>query len=427
MKRRDFLSTAAVAATAGTLSMSQRAVRADDEKTLRLAVIGTGWYGMVDAKAALNAGGVEIAAICDVDSDHLSQSADELESLQGKKPATYKLYEEMLDDEELDGVIIGAPPHWHALMLLACLDRGIDVYCEKPLSYDVREGQAMVEAVEASDCVVQIGFQRRQSQAFREVKEFIAQGGIGNLVQVDAQIHYRAGLKDNTPQDPPVELDWDLWSGPGPMIPYSPQVGHKSWRLEQTSGHGHLIDWGIHLIDSCRMILDAGMPSSITAAGGLYQYKDRITTPDTLSVHFEFEPCPVFWKHRLWGATEYMPETNNGIFFYGDEGTIFATDRKWTVVRGREAVKEEHEVPVDLGGLHMVDFLEAVRTRRPTVCPVREGFRTTSTVQLAMIAYESDSIVRWDAEKQELIGASDEANSLLRREYRAPYEHPYTM
>jgi len=427
MKRRDFLSTAAVAATAGTLSMSQRVARADDEKTLRLAVIGTGWYGMVDAKAALNAGSVEIAAICDVDSEHLSQSADELESLQGKKPATYKLYEEMLNDEELDGVIIGAPPHWHALMLLACLDRGIDVYCEKPLSYDVREGQAMVEAVEASDCVVQIGFQRRQSQAFREVKEFIASGGIGNLVQVDAQIHYRAGLKDNTPQDPPAALDWDLWSGPGPMIPYSPQVGHKSWRLEQTSGHGHLIDWGIHLIDACRMILDAGMPSSITAAGGLYQYKDRITTPDTLSVHFEFEPCPVFWRHRLWGATEYMPETNNGIFFYGDEGTIFATDRKWTVVRGREAVKEEHEVPVDLGGLHMVDFLEAVRTRRPTACPVREGFRTTSTVQLAMIAYESDSIVKWDADAKELIGGTPEANALLRREYRAPHEHPYTM
>ena len=86
-------------------------------------------------------------------------------------------------------------------------------------------------------------------------------------------------LKDPTPQEPPASLDWDLWCGPGPKIPYSPQVGHMNWRLERTSGHGHLVDWGIHLIDACRKILDLSMPQRITAAGGIYHSRTRSPRP----------------------------------------------------------------------------------------------------------------------------------------------------
>jgi len=421
--RRAFLGTAAAGAVA--LGQAARGARAaEPRKTLKLGVIGVGWYGMVDAKAALKVGGTEIAAICDVDSDHLAKSADELEKLQGKRPKTFKLYEEMLA-EPLDAAIIGSPPHWHALHLIAALDRGLDVYCEKPLSYDVREGRAMADAVKKSNRVVQIGFQRRQSRSFAEVKDFIASGGIGNLVQVDAQIHYRAGTKDPTPQEPPPSLDWDLWCGPGPKIPYSPQVGHHNWRLEKTTGHGHLVDWGIHWIDSIRMMLGLGVPEQLTAAGGIYLYQGKITTPDTLTVHFEFDKVPVVWRHRLWGSTEYAPETNNGIFLYGDGGTVFANDRKWTFIPpGKDAKWEEHDAPADLGTLHMENFLECVRTRRQPDCPVEEAFRTTSTVQLAMIAQETASVVNWDAAAEQ-IPDNPAAAALLKREYREPWEHPY--
>ena len=126
-----------------------------------LGVIGVGWYGMVDVRAALKVGGVEIAAVCDVDRDHLKQSADELEKLQGKRPQTFKLYEELLDLKGLDAVIIATPPHWHALQFIAALQHGLDVYCEKPLAYDIREGQAMVEAAAKHGRIVEIGFQRR--------------------------------------------------------------------------------------------------------------------------------------------------------------------------------------------------------------------------------------------------------------------------
>lgn len=419
--RRTFLGTAA----AGTLALGGTAHADDQNGPLRIGVIGVGGYGMADARAALKVGGVEIVAVCDVDSEHLNSSADALEKLQEKRPQTFKRYQDLLELDGLDALIIGTPPQWHALIFIAALEKGLDVYCEKPLAYDVREGRAMVEAADASDRVVQIGFQRRQSQAFQQAKRFIASGGAGEIVQVDAQIHYRAGTKDPTPQAPPPELDWDLWCGPSPKIPYSPQVGHRNWRLEKTTGHGHLVDWGIHLIDTTRMMLDLPMPKAITAAGGLYHYQGKITTPDTLTVHFEFDRCPVVWRHRLWGATEYNAEVTNGIFFYGDEATVFATDARWVVVPpGKGKEHEVHEVKTDMGANHMADFLEAVKARRKTACPIADAYRSTATVQLAMIAYETGSPVRWD-EASEKIVDNPAAAGLLKREYRAPWKHPY--
>jgi len=420
--RREFLSAAAATAAAGALAPQVLAA----DKPLKLGVIGVGWYGMVDAKAALKVGGVEIAAICDVDSEHLDKNAAELQKLQGQRPATFKLYQDLLAAGGLDAVIIATPPHWHALQFIAALDKGLDVYLEKPISYDIREGRAMVERAKRSpDRVVQVGFQRRQAKAFQEAKQFIAGGGAGRIVQVDAQIHYRAGTKDPTPKDPPATLDWDLWCGPGPKIPYSEQVGHFNWRLEKTSGHGHLVDWGIHLIDGLRTILGLGAPRQITAAGGLYELKGKITTPDTLSVTFDFDACPVVWRHRIWGAAEYAPDVNNGIFFYGDKATVFATDNKWVVIpQAKGAAREEHEIKSDAGTAHMADFLAAVRARRQPSCTIEDAYKSTATVQLAMIAYESGTVVRWDP-TAEKIADNPAAAALLKRDYRGPWKHPF--
>ena len=421
--RREFLGAAA----AGTVALRSAVYAADSgkDRTLKMGVIGVGWYGMVDARTALKVGGVEVAAICDVDSEHLEKSAAELEKLQGKRPKTFKLFEQLLDEKGLDILVIGAPPHWHALMFLAALERGLDVYCEKPLAYDVREGRAMVEAAKKAGRIVQIGFQRRQSEALQQAKEFIAAGKAGKIVQVDAQIHYRAGLKDPTPQNPPEVLDWDLWCGPGPKIPYSPQVSHHSWRLEKTSGHGHLVDWGIHLIDAVRMMLGLAMPKQIIAAGGLYHYQDKITTPDTLTVHFDFDRLPVVWRHRLWGAQEYNPEVNNGIFFYGDEATVFASDSRWVVIpKGKGKERQEFAVKTDMGLNHMENFLKAVRTRKQPACTIEDGFRSTAMVQLGMIAYETASTVRWDEASEQIVD-NPAAAKLLKREYRQPWKHPY--
>jgi predicted dehydrogenase len=198
-----------------------------------------------------------------------------------------------------------------------------------------------------------------------------------------------------------------------------------SWRLEQTTGHGHLVDWGIHLIDATRLILGLGMPQTVSAVGGLYYLKGRITTPDVLTAHFEYEPCPLTWRHRIWGAEEYVPEVSNGIFLYGEKETLFVTDDRWEIIpKGKGKERKVYQANADAGSLHMAEFLNAVRTRQQPGCLTEDAYASTASVQLAMISYETGRKVTWDAAKETIPGETG-AVKLLKREYRRPWKHPY--
>ena len=419
VSRRQFIQSA----IGGSVALSGLLDGAQAQTPLRMGVIGCGWYGMVDVQAAFKVGGVEVVGICDVDTQHLKDSADKIQDLQGKRPRVFKDYKELLAMPELQAVIIATPPHWHALPFLAALDRGLDIYCEKPLAYDIREGQAMVAAAGKSDRIVQVGFQRRQSPAVRQARDYVQQGRLGRIVNVDVHIHYKAGMRDTTVQDPPASLDWNQWCGPAPKLPYSPQVGHFAWRLEKAYGNGHLVDWGIHLIDATRWILNETMPHTVQASGGIYYFKDQITTPDVMCAQFDFDTCPVIWQHRMWGAQEYTPEIANGILLYGEKGTLFVTDSQWIVIP-REGERQVHRVKADMGKAHMAGFLEAVRTRKPPLCLPQDAYQSTSTVQLGMIAYELGRKIEWDANAQQITG-SRRTRARMKRDYRAPWKHPY--
>jgi predicted dehydrogenase len=425
MKRRKFLEISSIGTAAFATSFYIPAVQ--NAGKLKIGLIGAGWYGMVDVKAALKDGGVEVTGICDIDSDHLKTSADELEKLQGTRPKTFKYYQDLLDMKGLDALFIGTIPHWHALQFIAACEKGLDMYCEKPLSYDVLEGIAMVNAARKAGNIVQVGFQRRQAESFKKVKELIEAGKIGELHQVVAQIHYNPGTQDTKIQPPPPALDWEEWCGPAPKLEYRPSIGHRSWRLEKEYGNGHLVDWGIHHIDIIRKILGEGMPEDIYASGGIFYYKDQITTPDTLTVKFGFKKAPVVWQHRLWGNGDVTPEFNNGIFFYGNKGTIFADDSKVVFFpAGRDSKREDLTVPTPLmQENHVGNFLKALRNKDRSLitCTPEDAFQSTATVQLAMISYNSGSIVKWDQQKKEIIG-NPEAAKLLKREYRGKYQHP---
>ena len=425
MKRRHFLKQGTIGSAA--LYSSIHIPGFSQEKKIKVGVIGVGWYGMVITEAAFKAGGIEVLAICDVDTEHLNKSADDLEKLQGKKPATYKAYEDLLEHKGLEAIFIGTQPHWHALQFIAACKKGYDIYCEKPLAYDVNEGLAMVKAAQETGNIVQIGFQRRQSAAFAKTKEMIQEGVAGKIHQIGAQIHYNPILKDNTIQTPPASLDWEAWCGPAPKLPYSPNIGHIAWRLEKEYGNGHFVDWGIHHIDIIRYIMDLNMPQSFYTTGGLEVLKGKITTPDTLTSRMIFDSVPLTWQHRLWGSGDLNTQFNNGIFFYGEKATIFASDRKIVIMpAGKEQVQEVIEIPgQDMAVAHMADFLNAVKQKDKNLisCPIEDAFRSTSTVQLAMISYYTDSIIKWDQESNSIVN-NTEASELLAREYRGKYKRP---
>ncbi len=425
MKRRKFieLSTAGSAAVATSFYLPD----SSRDRTLRVGLIGAGWYGMVDIKAALKTGGVEVIAICDVDSAHLNSSADEIDKLQGKRPLTFKYYQDLLDTKGLEAVFIGTIPHWHALQFIAACQKGLDIYCEKPLAYDVMEGIAMVNEAKNAGNIIQVGFQRRQSNAFAKAKELIESGKIGTVHQVVAQINYIPVLEDTTIQQPPATLDWEEWCGPAPKLGYCPNIGHKAWRLEKEYGNGHLVDWGIHHIDIIRRIMGEEMPSEFYTKGGIFELKDKITTPDMLT---SYMTCPGFqlvWQHRLWGTGDVTKEFNNGIFFHGEKGSLFAEDSRVTVFPAvKDAQKEVLAIPTEMmQEKHVETFLNAVRNKdkKLITCTPEDAFKSTATVQLAMISYYAGSVVKWDQVKKEISG-NPEASRQLKRDYRGKYVHP---
>jgi predicted dehydrogenase len=422
--RRAFVQTAAK----GTLLAAPAVLGRAQDRRLKVGIIGTGWWAGVDMKAAWAVGGVEAAAICDVDTAMSDAFLAECEKAQGSRPRVYKHYQELLDHPGLDFVILTTPPHWHALQFIAACEKGLPVYCEKPLAYDPREGQAMMAAQRKAGNTVQVGFQRRNSDAFHAVADYLRTGKSGRIVQLEANIHYKAGTPDPTPQDPPQTLDWNQWCGPAPLKPYSPAIGHRSWRLEKTTGHGHLVDWGIHLIDAARMITGAQLPRRVQAAGGLYHYKEKITTPDTLVAHFDFEEFPLTWRHRLWGSQETSPAYNNGIFVYCEKETVFVTDSRWEIHPNQKEAKPT-VMPArmkgsDMSEAHMKDFLDALRAERQPSCPIEEGWKSTTTVQLGMVAYESGQTIDFDARTVAIPG-NKTAHAMLQRAYRKPWIHPW--
>ena len=431
MKRRTFLQKAMIG-TAGLLTATNYPAFANQQlgkinsKKIKVGLIGAGWYGMVITEAALKTGDVEVIAVCDVDNVHLKDSADKLEQIQGTRPKEFIDHQEMLNVNGLEAVFIGSVPHWHALHFVDACNKGLDIYCEKPLSYDVNEGKAMVSATRKAGNIVQIGFQRRQSKTFARVKELIESDAIGKVHQIKAQILYSPSPGDNTVQAPPASLDWDKWCGPAPKLDYRPSIGHKAWRLEKEYGNGHLVDWGIHHIDIIRTVMGFQMPESTIATGGIEVLKDKITTPDTLNVVMNFEGCPVIWEHRLWGTGDMNSEYNNGVFFYGENGTIFANENKLII---KTKVSKELET-IDLSNPtmqedHVANFIEAVKTKNKELlsCTVDDAFLSTATVQLAMAAYYTNSKVVWDNTNQ-TISNNTEATKLLARPYRAGYTRP---
>ena len=330
MNRRTFLEKASLGSALAVSPFAIPYISADTK--LKVGLIGAGWYGMVITEAALAVGGVEVIGVCDVDSQHLSDSITKLEKIQGSKPKAFKDYNELLEEKDLQAVFIGTMPHWHALQFISACEKGLAIYCEKPLSYDVAEGLSMIKAARKAGNIVQIGFQRRQSEAFKRVREYIASGKAGEIQQIEAQIHYNPSIEDITVQEPPASLDWETWCGPAPRLDYRPSIGHKSWRLEKEYGNGHMVDWGIHHIDIIRVILDLDMPHTFRSDGGLFKLKGEITTPDTLDAHMYFDKQTLKWQHRLWGTGELNKKYNNGIFFFGDQATVFGSDNKMIIM-----------------------------------------------------------------------------------------------
>src|SRR5580658_9087242 len=284
MNRRQFLKVSSAAGLALCAGGPGIAEAAGENK--RVGLIGCGWYGKSDLFRLIQVAPVEVVSLCDVDRDMLSRAADLVASRQSskRKPRLYGDYRQMLAEKDLDVVLVGTPDHWHALPMIAAVESGADVYVQKPISVDVIEGQAMLDAARKHQRVVQVGLERRTTPHLIEARNDIVKAGkLGTVSHVEIYCYYSMRAWQNPPDtDPPANLDYEMWTGPAPMRPYNSLVHPRGWRNFMEYGNGIIGDMGVHMLDLTRWMLGLGWPISISSAGGILVDKDgKANTPDT--------------------------------------------------------------------------------------------------------------------------------------------------
>jgi len=414
-------------------------IRADSGRKYRTALIGSGWWGMNIARAALQSGECRIVAMCDVDTNQLNPAAAEIEKLSGETPKKYKDYRELLDAEKPDIAIVGTPDHWHPLITIAAVKAGAHVYVEKPICHTIKEGRAMVDAVRAAGRVVQVGTHRRISPHNVSGMKFLWEGGAGKIGMVRAFVHSGGGPESPRPnQDVPEGLDWDMWCGPGPKRPFNTKIHPKGFRQFLDYGNGTLGDWGIHWMDQILWWAREAYPRHIFSTGGraisgppVNDARGQTTdAPDHQVASFKFDDFTAVWEHRKFGANNAEKGENVGCYFYGTKGTFHMAWRDgWTFYptgRGQKIINEQPKLnqPDSQNILELwVDLLKAIKTRTRPVCDIELIHRSTTMSLLGMLSLKIGRSIEWDAEREMVVGDAA-ANQLLRREYRKPWVYP---
>ncbi|MBN2477394.1 MAG: Gfo/Idh/MocA family oxidoreductase [Pirellulales bacterium] len=446
MDRRKFLQAGA----AGLALSSARGYAAEslDGKAKRVGLIGPGWYGKCDLFRLIQVAPVEVVSLCDVDKRMLAEAAEMVADRQAskKKPRTYGDYREMLKEKDLDIVLIATPDHWHALPMIAAVEAGADVYVQKPISVDVVEGQAMLSAARKHGRVVQVGVQRRSTPHVIEARdEIIRAGKLGKIGLVEIYCYYHMRARGNPPDaDPPDYLDWEMWTGPAPMRPYNELAHPGRWRAFTEYSNGIVGDMCIHMFDTARFMLDVGWPNRVGSSGGIFVdpgSKANISDTQTATFDFDDDDLTIVWQHRTWGDSP-DPDYPWGVTFYGEKGTLKLSVFRWDFQPHgggqpihRDVTYELEQYPEDKTEkrlekhcapairYHMLDFLEAIRTRGKPVADIEQGYISTASCILANLACDLGRTLTWNPKQGRVVG-DDEANRLLRRPYRAPWVHP---
>ncbi len=444
MNRRTFLQAGAAGLAWSSLSDHASAITGQGPK--RVGLIGSGWYGKCDLWRLIQVAPIEIVSLCDVDKKMLAEAADLAASRQAskKKPRTYTDYRAMLAEKDLEIVLVATPDHWHALPMIAAVEAGADVYCQKPISVDVVEGQAMVAAARKHGRVVQVGTQRRSTPHLIEARDrIIKEGKLGKIGFVETYCYYHMRGQGNPPDMPPPDyLDWEAWTGPAPMRPYNTMIHPRGWRSFKEYGNGILGDMCIHMLDMVRWMLELGWPKRISSTGGILVDKgSKANVPDTQTATFDFGDLDVVWEHRTWGQ-EVDRDYPWGATIYGDKGTLKLSVYSYDFIPfgggtpiHKDVVYELEQYPEDKTEKelerhvapairrHMLNFLGAIQSRGKPVADIEEGHISTASCILANMALELGRTLHWDAEKGQ-VRNDDEANKRLRRPYRQPWIHP---
>lgn len=437
--RRQFMNTTAKGAVAAGISSAFSINVLGANERIRLGFMGLGGRGNYLAEHFAAKDSVDIVTLADPDTRLLEGRAAGIEKINGKRPQVTGDFREMLDDKNIDAIVNATPDHWHALGTILACQAGKDVYVEKPTSHSIWESRKMVEAARKYDRVVQVGAQTRSGPYAQEAIQYIREGNIGDIHYArvwNCKQRSDIGKKPNTPA--PDGVDYDMWLGPAKMREFNENHFHYAWHWFWEYSGGDIINDGVHQIDFLRWCLDRDYPKSVYSTGGIYFFDDDQETPDTHIVCWDYDGLSVVFEQTLWAP--YMIKTpwddrDKDILpywpFNGTRIELSGTKQRMHLSRhggGWEAFDENGKSIKVCHGRHphephFDNFLECMRTRKRPNSDIEELHKSTLLCHYGNIAYRTGRKLQIDPTTEAFVD-DDEANSYVKRDYRAPWAVP---
>jgi predicted dehydrogenase len=429
MNRRHFIMSTAVATAAQAVR-----VAASPNDTVRVAVVGCGGRGSSHVGAWTSLPNVELAALVDVDDSHTERYNGNLVRREKKPVPTFRDIRKVLDDKNIDAVSIASPNHWHTLQTIWACQAGKDVYVEKPCSHNVFESRQIVAAARKYGRMVQQGSQSRSSPALQEAVQKMKAGEFGEIYMARGLCFKSRNTIGKTPVEPvPLGVDYDMWTGPAPLRPFTKNRFHYNWHWFWDFGNGDLGNQGIHEVDIARWGLGVTHPAKVSAIGGKFMFDDDQETPNTITAAYEFnvngKAKMMEFEVRHWysnheaGINGERPGNTIGNTFYGSEGYLVIDNyNKYYSFMGASGKPGPARTERDT---HFENFIAGVRSRKQESlnAEIEEGAMSCVLMHLANISYRVGRTLHWD-EKTWTVKNDPEANKMLTRAYRAPYIVP---
>ncbi len=454
INRRNFLKTAGAAIVLPTIlpsSVLGRGGKALPSGTITMGVIGWGSQGPGDASNFLREQDCRVVAVCDVDKNRMQNGVNDVNRRYRNQDCKgYTDYRELLARPDLDAILMAVPDNWHGVVATEAANKGLDIYGEKPLARTIAEQQAIVKAVQANNLIWQTGSWQRSQTTFRKAAEIVRNGLIGEVTRVEVGLPGGQGgaprelmqklaalpervnsLSRLTPAnaeawklavtDPPAELDYDMWIGPAEKQPYIAARVHYNWRWNYNTGGGQLLDWIGHHCDIAHwgMDWDNNGPSEVEGKGDMPP-KDAVwNTAGRYRIELKY-PGNVTMviaggSNDIRGGAKWIGKDG---WVWVDRGGFDASNADWK--RGRNLSEELRKVKLYESSDHYRNFLDCVKSRKPTITPAETAHHSAIPGHLGLISMLTGKKIRWDVKTEKIID-DPEASKLLSREFRAPW------
>jgi len=424
LSRRSFLRQSAIAGTGFLLARVSLAgsQTVSPQGKLNIGIIGVAHQGNYDMS---NVAGENIVALCDVDDSYLAAAA---KRFPGAK--TYNDFRRLLDQKDIEAVVVATPDHTHAVATVAALRSGRHAYCEKPLTHTISECRVVMETARKARRATQIGTQIHAGNNYRRVVELVQSGAIGTIQQVHVWVNATYGGKDRPKETPPVppQLHYDLWLGPVPARPYSPEYVPRVWRNWWAFGGGALADFGCHYMDLPHWALGLRVPLSAEVLDGPPVHPESV--PPWMIVRYKYPkreakpPVALTWYH---GGKQppaeilppdLAPKWRSGVLFVGAKGNLLSDYGRHMLLPEKDFagfVPPPHSIPDSIG--HHAEWIRACKTGQPTTCSFDYSGPLTEAVLLGNVAYRTGKKIEWDSKHLRATGCP-EANAFIRHTYR---------